>query len=75
MDGFPFPPAPQRFLNKRAAWTSLTVGIIWDLSRVLYFSRGYLCLFPRPCLLSDLCNHCIRPAHCLSLHPLAWGSA
>lgn len=33
------------------------------------------CFFPQSCLPTNLCNHCIRPAHCLSLHPQAWGSS
>lgn len=37
--------------------------------------RADLCFFPQSCLPTNLCNHCIRPAHCLSLHPQAWGFA
>lgn len=67
MDGFsPSLPPPQRFLNKRAAWTSLTVGIIWDLSRVLCFSGVISAFFLGP--VSDQISVTIasgRPTVCL----------
>lgn len=70
--GWVFPFSLQRFLNKKS---SLDNWELFGISPGSCASPGVdLCLFPRPCLLSNLCNHCIRPAHCLSLRPLAWGA-
>lgn len=71
---FPFSPEVSGFPYKRAAWISLTVGNnLGSLQGLLLLPR-LISAFLSP-LPTSLCNHCIRPAHCLSVHPQAWGSS